>query len=176
MFGRISMAAVLLATACGGPPATPDYGNKYRVSDVVVSPSGTAQCGSLPADQVAQALRLTNAKRASGGMPPLRIDPKLMQIAARHSCFQAGSGVMSHAGPKSEGPKDRAKSVGYAPRVIAENIASGPYSTSQAVNAWNASPSHLGNIMIPQVSDFGIGSAIGPNGYVYWTGVYADKI
>lgn len=174
MKNRIAISLLSLAAlaSCGGAPKE-DHGSRYRMSDVVVSGSGEASCGTLPAAQAQAALAMTNSKRASAGLPPLTVNPKMMRIAAEHACFQARSGVMSHAGPDGEGPKHRAKAVGYKPRVIAENIASGPYSVAQAVSAWNNSSGHIANIMIPQTRDFGIGSAVGPNGFVYWTAVYA---
>lgn len=166
-----ALSAGLLAS-CAGAPAE-DHGSRYKASDVVVSGPGEASCVTLSQAQAEQALALTNAKRSSGGLTPLRVNRVMMKIAADHACYQARSGVMSHAGKAGEGPKHRAKAAGYKPVIIAENIASGPYSVTQAVSAWNGSAGHIANIMLPQTRHFGIGSAVGPNGFVYWTAVYA---
>lgn len=59
---------------------------------------------------------------------------------------------------------------------MAENIGMGFKSAEQVQAAWIASSSHLSNIMLPQVQEFGIGKAIGADGRtVFWAAVYAAR-
>ena len=68
----------------------------------------------------------------------------------------------------------RVKGAGYRPAVTAENIAAGPFDLARVLAAWNRSPGHLGNIMLPPVSDFGIGHAVAADGKtIFWAAVYA---
>lgn len=170
---KLILALPFLAAACGSSAPVENHGDKYHKSDVVVSAPGPAECNIITDAEAEVALRLTNQKRASEGLTPLSVNPKLMKIASLQACNQAKSGVMSHAGPDHDGPKHRAKANGYKPRIIAENIASGPFDVEKSAKAWNASKDHTGNIMIPETREFGIGSAVGPNGFIYWAAVYA---
>ncbi|WP_246184969.1 CAP domain-containing protein [Paracoccus aestuariivivens] len=101
-------------------------------------------------------------------------DPRLARVAAAHACDMARRGLMSHKGSSTRGPMPRAKAAGYAPTIVAENIAAGPYNQPQVLAQWAASSGHIANIMIPQLRDFGIGKAVGSDGKtVYWSAVYA---
>ncbi len=86
----------------------------------------------------------------------------------------ARRGVMAHHGSRTSGPAQRVKARGYRPSVTAENIAAGRFGLDGVLQAWNSSPGHLGNILIPQLRDYGIGHAIAADGKtVFWTAVYA---
>lgn len=168
----VPLIALLGLAACSASVAPTDP-NAYRGYDVKVSDAGAAACGNLQASEVAVALKQTNALRARTGQPALSANPKLTKIAAQQACHMAMTGTMSHAGPGNEGPKQRAKAIGYQPRIIAENIAAGPYSLTQVVAQWEQSAAHRANSTLPAVREFGIGTATGPDGTRYWAAVYA---
>ena len=152
----------------------PPVGENATVHDVQASPPGAAQCPSPSLAEQAAGVRATNVARTSAGLAPVRANATLAQAAAAHACDMAQRGRMTHTGTSTSGPAQRVKSLGYAPRVTAENIAAGPYNADQALAAWNASSGHLSNILISQMRDFGIGQAIGSDGRtVYWAAVYA---
>lgn len=166
-------AGLLTLAACSTTTTGPEDPGKYRGYDVQVSGAGDASCGALSSAEVARAVAVTSAFRASRGLPAVSADQRLNKIAAQQACHMAKTGLMSHAGPSNEGPKHRAKAAGYAPSIIAENIAAGPYGLEQALSAWNASGGHVANITLPAVRDFGIGVATGADGTRYWAAVYA---
>lgn len=166
---------LLTLAACSAAPISPSEPGKYRDYDVQVSAAGDASCGALSSGEVARAVAVTSAFRASRGLPAVSSDGRLNRIAAQQACHMAKTGLMSHAGPANEGPKHRAKAAGYAPSIIAENIAAGPYGLDQALGAWNASGGHIANITLPAVKDFGIGMATGADGTRYWAAVYAGR-
>ncbi len=87
----------------------------------------------------------------------------------------AVSGILSHEGPRGEGPAGRADKAGYRYATLAENVAEGYDTAEGALGGWIGSPGHLANIENPVVSDYGIASAIGENGRVYWAAVYGKE-
>lgn len=136
--------------------------------------AGQATCLATTPGQNEQGAAATNALRRSAGLPPLRPSQVLAQVAARHACDMAQRGRMTHLGSKTTGPGPRVKAAGYAPSVTAENIAAGPFSQGRVLAEWNGSSGHRANILIPQVRDYGIGQAIGPDGKTrFWAAVYA---
>ena len=141
---------------------------------VQASAPGKAQCFSPEAAEQLAGVQATNAVRSRAGLSAVQANATLARAAAAHACDMAKRGRMTHKGSSTSGPGPRVKSLGYAPRVTAENIAAGPYDAGQALAAWNASSGHLQNILIPPLRDYGIGSAIGSDGRtVYWAAVYA---
>jgi uncharacterized protein YkwD len=164
----IAATASLLAS-CTAPPA-PSESDPH---DVQATAPGKATCLSTSAAQNQAGVRTTNAARSRGGLPPVRSDMRLAEVAAHHACDMAQRGRMTHIGSGSSGPGPRVKAAGYTPSLTAENIAAGPYDLSQVLTAWNSSQGHLNNIMIPQVRDYGIGQAIGADGRTrFWAAVY----
>ncbi|MDP5306912.1 CAP domain-containing protein [Paracoccus spongiarum] len=162
--------AVLAGCAPSGGPG-PAAGDPREVQ---ASPPGKAGCVPTTADQNARGAQATNAARRRAGLPPVRSNMLLAEVAARHACDMASRGVMTHRGSRSSGPGPRVKARGYAPRLTAENIAAGPFDLPRVLSEWNRSQGHLDNIMIPQVRDYGIGQAVGADGRTrFWAAVYA---
>ncbi|PZO72912.1 MAG: CAP domain-containing protein [Mesorhizobium amorphae] len=151
-------AAILSACAPGASPVAGP------------APSG---CGAASAAEISAVLDATNAFRSARGLPPLRHDPRLSAAAADQACAMAGSGRMSHSGAGHAGPKGRAAARGYGARIIAENVAAGPWTAGQIAAAWAGSPGHAANMGLGPVRDFGLGLARDGSGTVYGAGVYA---
>lgn len=159
----LTLAVALLPVVAGADPV-----------QVRASAPGQAQCVATSPRENAAAAEATSRQRAAGRLSPLRPNDKLARAAAQHACDMARRGVMAHGGSRSTGPAQRVKGAGYRPAITAENIAAGPFDLATVLASWNASPGHLGNIMLPQVRDFGIGRAVGADGRtVFWTAVYA---
>lgn len=151
-----------------------DQGAGDDPHDMELMPPGQATCLVTSPGQNSLGAAATNAMRRSAGLAPVRPDPVLAQVAARHACDMAQRGRMTHLGSTTSGPGPRVKAAGYAPRITAENIAAGPFSQERVLSEWNASSGHRANILIPQVRDYGIGQAIGPDGKTrFWAAVYA---
>lgn len=143
---------------------------------VQVGAPGQASCFPAVADQNAAGAAATNEVRRRAGLPPVRPDMQLAQVAAAHACDMASRGRMTHLGSSTSGPSDRVKAAGYKPRITAENIAAGPFTLPRVLQEWNRSQGHLHNILLPQVTDYGVGQAVGPDGKtVYWAAVYAAR-
>ncbi len=138
--------------------------------------SGAVSCKGTDSALNATGAAATNRARVAAGLPPVRANSLLAQVAAGHACDMARRGQMSHQGSSTSGPGARVKARGYDTRITAENIAAGPFDTTRVLTEWQNSPGHRANILIPQVNDFGIGRAIGADGRTqYWAAVYAAE-
>lgn len=167
-----SLLCIAALASCGAPATTGKGGSDPH--DVQATAPGKAGCVATSAAQNAAGAQATNAARARAGLPQVRSNMLLAEVAARHACDMATRGLMSHRGSKTTGPGPRVKAHGYAPMLTAENIAAGPFDLPRVLNEWNASQGHLDNIMIPQVRDYGIGQAIGSDGRTrFWAAIYA---
>ncbi|MDO5621508.1 MAG: CAP domain-containing protein [Paracoccus sp. (in: a-proteobacteria)] len=166
-----ALGFTLILTACGQGSSPADGTSPY---DVQAAAPGQAQCFTTSAADNAKGAAATSAVRRAQGQVPVRANDVLARAAAAHACDMAKRGFMSHAGSTTTGPRPRAKALGFSPQIIAENIAAGPFSLDRVLAEWNASSGHLSNILIPQMTDFGIGRAIGSDGRtVFWAAVYS---
>ena len=183
-----AVLALLSLAACAAaptaPPPAPGAAAGPRLpgrvvwtdghGDVAVAAAGRASCPATSAAMAATGLAVTNATRAQAGLAPMRSDPVLDRVAAAHACDMANRGTMTHAGSATTGPMARARQMGYRPQTIAENIAAGRFELTGTLAQWSASPKHRANITIPQLRDFGIGTATAADGKTtFWTAVYA---
>lgn len=166
---------VLMLAGCAAETGVVRSASSSKYPDVQATAPGEARCFATSAGENAAAAAATNAARGAAGLPAVKPDALLARAAAAHACDMAQRGLMAHRGSSSTGPAARVKSLGYAPRLTAENIAAGPYSLNRVLGEWNRSGGHLENINIPQVQEVGIGRAIGSDGKtVFWSAVYAD--
>jgi len=187
-----SASLLLVLAACGSAPEGPEteristpgpaLPGKIVWTDghaaVAVSSAGAASCPATSPDEAAQALAQTNAVRAAAGLPPLRLDARLLRAAEGHACDMARRGAMDHRGTTTSGPAARVKAQGYHPLLTAENIAAGARSVFDldgTLQQFAASPKHRANTVIPRLQDFGIGHAYSADGKIaFWSVVLAD--
>lgn len=173
---RLSAVALSCAILAGCAQTTPDIriGGDDDPYAMQLMPAGKATCLATSSSQNSHGAAATNAMRRNAGLPPVQPNAVLARVAAQHACDMAQRGRMTHTGSRTKGPGPRVKAAGYAPMVTAENIAAGPFSQDRVLAEWNASGGHLANMLIPQVRDYGIGQAIGPDGKTrFWAAVYA---
>lgn len=129
-------------------------------------PSGLSAASALApatgdfANERALILQQTNQLRAQNGLPPLRLNNALNEIAQDWSVQQALALTMSHR------PNFTAMYPAGWSRA-SENVAAG-YSPSNVVAAWAGSPGHRANLLSSN-TDIGIGVAMHPNGRIYYT-------
>ncbi|NGO43734.1 CAP domain-containing protein [Streptomyces ureilyticus] len=130
-----------------------------------LTPGGLAQTA-------ADVIALTNAERASAGLPPLAPDPLLTMAAQAHSADMVARAFYSHTSPDGSEPWHRAAAAGSTRRTIGENIACGQRSPSEVVQGWMNSPGHRANILKPAFTHIGIGFAGGGAAGTYWTQLF----
>ncbi len=108
-------------------------------------------------------LARVNAERAKAGRPPLKLDPRLNEAAQKHAEDMLLRSYYNHFSPEKTSPQDRVRKAGYAPHIVAENIARGPFAVDEAMDNWMQSREHRGNILHPAFRDLGVGIAVGRN-------------
>lgn len=117
----------------------------------------------------------TNAFRREHGLNQLRPESRLMEIARRHAANMARKdrfGDTDKNGHVMDGldPGDRVQVGGYSFSQVAENVGwqlrkSDP--VASMVEGWKNSPGHRKNLLIPEMSDTGVGVAKGRSGRWY---------
>ncbi|WP_108500874.1 CAP domain-containing protein [Paracoccus indicus] len=159
----IAPLSLLALVACSQPPSTTPV-------------AGAPSCKPTNAALNAAGTAATNRARSAAGLPQVRANTLLAQVAADHACDMARRGQMTHRGSSTSGPAERVKARGYDTRITAENIAAGPFDTRRVLSEWQKSPGHRANILLPQVDEFGIGRAVSADGRTqYWAAVYAAE-
>jgi len=114
------------------------------------------------------AMLLSNFRR-SNGLPPLSLDPRLMQLAQQQAQAMAARDSLSHGDFAA-----RIKGAGIRGEA-AENIAAGYTNLADAFGGWVNSPSHRDNMLIPSTTRMGIGVAVAALGSkMYWTLIVAE--
>ncbi len=136
-----------------------------------------AVSGSALAAAEADALTLTNRRRASAGLVALRHDGRLAALARERALYMARTGTFSHTQSGGTDVFDliEARDIAWygAGEIIAWNTAAAlDYSAAFAVQGWMNSPSHKAIVMSKGYNYVGFGLAIASNGKRYWAGVY----
>ncbi len=129
-----------------------------------------------------EVLRLSNLERVGFGLVPLQPDPRLSDLARRHSRNMALQNFYAHQDPFGYMVADRQKE--YYPELIhlgmGENIhkiRSILYDTEaqQLVNDWMDSPGHRANILNTDYTHLGIG-VHRADGYILATQVFSNSM
>lgn len=119
--------------------------------------ANTAESG----DWIQQTLCRVNVVRANHGLKPLGLDPTLNNLSQAHSQHMDNIKSMTHADPNGTlGSRLSARGVNWD--AVAENIAAGMTSATQAQQALENSPGHLANMLMANAVYFGAGRS---NGY-----------
>jgi uncharacterized protein YkwD len=156
--------ALLVNAACGPLPKTVEVPRVER--------SGIAGLESREAARIAE---LTNEARRNAGLPPFRVDDRLMQAAQLQANQMAASGLHGHEieGATYPSPRDRLAAVGYEWELHAENTAWEYREPAEAVNRWMRSPGHRANILSKEHQELGSGFAVDSRGRRYYVQVFA---
>ena len=117
-----------------------------REPSIVVAGRPVIETSSPEMSVISQA----NAQRARHGLPPLSVDSQLMSSASRHAQWMASNRNLSHG------------------RGVAENIAMGQTSASEAMRSWMNSSGHRANILGSGYTRIGVAVAYSSNGTPYW--------
>ena len=96
-------------------------------------------------------IRRTNNERKRFGLRPLRVSGWLMKSSRRHCAWMTNSRRLQHT---TSG--------------VAENIAMGQRTSSQAVRDWMNSPGHRANMLNGAYTKVGTSAYRTPQGTIYW--------
>lgn len=153
-------SAIAVAASTDGPPQPGGIELPEQQPSELRSATTLAPATGDFASERALILQQTNALRAQNGLPPLRLNNALNEIAQDWSVQQARALTMSHR------PNFTAMYPDGWSRA-SENVAAG-YSPSNVVAAWANSPGHRANLLSSN-TDIGIGVAMHSSGRIYYT-------
>jgi len=97
-----------------------------------------------------------NRDRKEHGLPPLRFDERLSEIARHHSADMRDHHFFEHASPQTGNVDNRLDAAGYAFVTARENLSEAP-DVERGQEGLLDSPPHYANIMSSDVSHVGIG-------------------
>ena len=132
------------------------------------SGSGTSQSNtsSLTADEL-EVFDLINKQRTNNGLPALKIDEELQNVARIKAQDMVNKSYFAHESPTYGTPFNMMKNFGITYKTAGENIA-GNSSNSGAVTAWMNSPGHRANILNSSYNYTGLAVVSSPRyGKVY---------
>ncbi|MBP1159384.1 uncharacterized protein YkwD [Rhodococcus sp. PvR044] len=150
-------------------------GSLFGSSDCEASPRPSTpdraadQTADRAADQMAADIaRLTNEHRKRNGLPPLKFNADMSEVA------QSWSGRLAKAGTLSHNPA-YSKEIPQGWRVASENVLQNwkQASADQLVKQWINSPGHNANMLNPDITDIGVGYYVGPDGRAWATQNFA---
>lgn len=124
--------------------------------------AATAGLGDRTRIETEMLARINDLRRRAG-LPPLAPNPLLDRISQEHAEDMLLRSYYNHVSPEKTSPIERVRKTGYAPRIVAENIARGPSTVGEVMDNWMLSREHRGNVLHPAFRDLGVGIAVGRN-------------
>lgn len=116
-------------------------------------PSILGYASQIPVQEVIQ---LTNQRRQSRGLPPLKIDAQLSTAAAQKAADMFAKNYWAHISPSGTQPWFFVTQSGYSYRYAGENLAKDFSDASSIVQAWMDSPTHRDNLLSRNYQDIGV--------------------
>ena len=119
-----------------------------------------------------------NAYRAQYGLRPVTLNTRLTVASEVHAKDLAEHGIASHTGTDGSSHSDRVQREGYVFSIAAENVATGQKSWEKVFKAWQDSPGHNENLLLPNVTEFGVALVHEPTTMYanYWAMVVAAPL
>lgn len=103
-------------------------------------------------------INLTNEARQKYGLPELKYNPQLAQIADSRISDMKNKHYFAHINPDNKGLKYFVEQADYNYLIVGENLAINYYDSQEVVQAWLESPSHRENILKPTFNEIGLSS------------------
>ena len=125
----------------------------------VLLAAAVAGCGTLSVPGTPETATSLNGFRASHGLSQLSNDGPLTALASEHAADMARRDTLDHHGFMTRrGPRG----------ARAENVAYGCKESACVVQQWVNSSGHRKNMLIPNLTRYGLASATSPSGKKYW--------
>lgn len=100
-------------------------------------------------------VQLTNAERVKNGLNVLSENVKLDDVAMNYALEMNKFQFQSHVSPTGLGPLERVRNGGVVFSGVGENLAWGPATDRDAIDAWMQSAGHRRNILDPRWTQMG---------------------
>ncbi|MFI7289721.1 sigma-70 family RNA polymerase sigma factor [Streptomyces anulatus] len=154
------------------PSPSPSRTAASRPPTVAPSPSAPPRTAEPRPRPEAGVVTRVNTLRAANGCPELATDPRLTEVAQRHSEDMAARNYFDHTDSSGRGVGDRVDATGYDWSAVGETIATGMSDPAAVVEEWRDSPGRDDDIFNCDFVHVGVGIADSPRG-PYWTQVLA---
>lgn len=128
---------------------------------VFATPFVLERTGFTAAVLPAALTEMTNSDRTASGHAALTPDPLLSQAAQKKADDMAAKGYFAHVSPDGKTPWYWLDAVGYKYTYAGENLAINFTDSVDVEAAWMNSPEHHANIVKPEYTRIGIGTAQG---------------
>ncbi|MEU0159221.1 sigma-70 family RNA polymerase sigma factor [Streptomyces sp. NPDC006261] len=166
-------------TTAAAPSASPTATSTPSPSARSASPSSTVAPPPSPRPEPraqprpeARLVAEVNTLRAHNDCPRLTTDPRLTEVAQRHSEDMAAHDYFGHTDSTGRGMGDRVTDSGYLWTAVGETIATGNADPAAVADQWRRSPGRDDDILNCDFTHVGVGIADSPRG-PYWTQVLA---
>ena len=116
--------------------------------------TGTQTSTSSYAQQVVD---LVNQERAKAGLPALKSNAALANVAWAKAKDMKDNNYFSHTSPTYGSPFDMMKKFGISYSYAGENIAMGQRTPAEVMKDWMNSPGHKANILSKNFTTIGVG-------------------
>ena len=151
ILGSLIVAEMYVHAYPYAPPAQPDQ-------STAASPVTTQRASAVDATDI---ITLTNQNRTQAGVPALVTSPLLTEAAQLKANDMASRSYYAHVSPDGKSPLYWLDLVGYHYINAGENLVIDRTTSEQVVDAWMNSPDHRENILRPQFTEIGVGTASG---------------
>ena len=175
---RTTVSAILVAlAACAPAPQRPPTPAKSTASAPAPAEVGTqAPAGATLSGVERKVIASTNAYRRQHALPALALDARLIRIAqghARNMARQDKFGDTDNNGHLLDGRsmEQRIRAGGYRFARAAENVGyhlNRGEPAAAMMEGWKRSPGHRRNMLLPDVTEIGVGAAKGRSGRWYF--------
>ncbi|MFJ7509061.1 CAP domain-containing protein [Peribacillus simplex] len=144
--------------------------NQIRIGQIINLPTSNHTVNREESQSVEQqVLSLVNEERSKSGLPSLKMDTAISNVAILKSEDMRDSNYFNHTSPRYGSPFDMMKSFGISYKYAGENIAAGQPSADAVMKSWMNSPGHKANILNKNYTHIGIGHVTGGKYTHYWT-------
>jgi uncharacterized protein YkwD len=166
MVARILILAFALAALAGCAGARLPTGGEPSFYRNLAQPDAAL-------DAEAAASMLSDYRR-NNGLPPVTVDPALMQLADQQARAMVARDQISR---EAGGPFTvRLTRAGYRSKSAAENVSAGYHTLAEAFSGWRDSKPHRENMLLKGATRMGIAAVYAPNSKykVFWTLIMAE--
>lgn len=165
----------LMATQSGGPRPVAQL-----LVNADVTPPSASDSSPVPGEEAYKAserpdqalFQLMNAAREDQGLPPLKRNRRLDQVARAHSEAMMKQGRISHNTGQGD-PGYRVEAAGMRPKATGENVALAGSVVRLHRVLW-ASPSHRENLLLRRWDSAGVAVVKREDGSLFATQLFAD--
>jgi uncharacterized protein YkwD len=156
---------------CGGGDNPSVLAELFLMSGLLTSLPETVTMASLPRAQdrpgdARALLHDLNAVRATRGLVPLTLDPRLCGLAREHALDMVAHRFFGHASSDGSTPFQRMHRIGYEYRVAGENLVLDVDEVAAHQMLWRSNP-HRENMLEPKFARVGIAAMATDKGELF---------